>query len=108
MDGAGTGMPALLGVIPGSGLLFGLMLLAAIVGGFVARSVHVPRVVGFLVGGVVLRAILYALLDPVGGDSAALATAAQPLEAINDLALGMILFAIGGVFERSRLRATGR
>ena len=37
-------LPSLLGVVPGTGMLFGLMLLAAIAGGFAARWVHVPRV----------------------------------------------------------------
>ena len=103
-------MTVVLGVVPGPGLLFGLMLLAAIVGGFAVRRVHVPRVIGYLLGGIVLRWILDALFDSTPGSpqSEALQAAARPLEAINDLALGMILFTIGGVFERSRLRATSR
>ncbi|MCH7812603.1 MAG: CBS domain-containing protein [Planctomycetes bacterium] len=107
MNGAALGNAALLGMVPGPGLLFGLMLLAAIVGGYAARFVHVPRVIGFLVGGIGLRVVLRILLDPLEGSAEALATAAAPLGAVNDLALGMILFAIGGVFERSRLRAIG-
>ena len=105
--GVGPQMSALLGVVPGPGLLFGLILLAAIVGGFAARRVHVPRVIGYLLGGIVLRRILDVLFVPVEGGATALEAAARPLEAINDLALGMILFAIGRVFERSRLRAGG-
>lgn len=101
-------LPSLLGVVPGPGLLFGLMLLAAIGGGFVARFLHIPRVIGFLAGGIILRVVLSTLLDPVGGRSTALEAAAEPLQAINDLALGMILFTIGGVFERSRLRGTSQ
>ncbi len=97
--------PSLLGIVPGPGLLFGLMLLAAIIGGFAARWVHIPRVIGYLTGGLALHGLLLALLAPVGGGSQALAAAATPLRAINDLALGLILFTIGGVFERSRLRA---
>jgi CBS domain-containing protein len=95
----------------GPGLLFGLMLLAALIGGHIARSIHVPRVIGFLLGGVALRAVLYNLLaSGQGGDVATdiLVAAARPLEAIKDLALGLILFMIGGVFERSRLKATSR
>ncbi|MCP4245701.1 MAG: hypothetical protein GY778_01500, partial [bacterium] len=107
MYGPILGNAALLGMVPGPGLLFGLMLLAAIIGGYAARFVHVPRVIGFLLGGVGLRVVLRVLLDPVEGSAEALATAAVPLGAVNDLALGMILFAIGGVFERSRLRAIG-
>lgn len=99
----------LIAVAPGPGLLFGLMLLAAIVGGYAARTIHVPRVIGFLVGGIALRLLLYGVLipDDGGGQTAKLDAAAEPLKAIRDLALGLILFTIGRVFERSRLRAVG-
>ncbi|MBU0718882.1 MAG: hypothetical protein KJ749_11585, partial [Planctomycetes bacterium] len=95
-----------LGMISSSGLLFGLMLLAAIVGGYAARFVHVPRVVGFLLGGIALRLILHALFvpEPGGPQDRILQAAAEPLSAIRDLALGMILFSIGGVFQRSNLK----
>lgn len=101
--------PAILAVIPDPGLLFGLMLAAAIVGGFVVRRVHVPRVIGYLLGGVLLRSVLQRMVGEVDGhaDFEALQAAAEPLGAINDLALGLILFSIGGVFERSRLKAVG-
>ncbi len=97
----------MLGVIPGPGLLFGLMLVAAIVGGYLARLVHVPRVIGFLLGGVALKEVIYAIFSPDGGgqEREALEAAVQPLHVIKDLALGLILFTIGGVFERSKLRA---
>jgi Kef-type K+ transport system membrane component KefB/CBS domain-containing protein len=98
-----------LGMIPGPGLLFGLMLVAGIVGSHAARRVHIPRVVGFLLSGIALRAVLLGVL-PSGGDGAVdagLSAAAEPLGAIRDLALGLILFTVGGVFERSRLRAAG-
>ena len=100
----------LLGIIPAPGLLFGLMLVAAIVGGYLARLVHVPRVVGFLLGGVALRAALSTVVGALGDESSHtdLEAAAEPLEAIKDLALGLILFNIGGVFERTKLKAVGR
>lgn len=99
-----------LGMVPGTGLLFGLMLLAAIVGGYAARMVHMPRVVGYLLGGVALQFILRSAI--ASGEQAALGletlkAAAVPLKAIQDLALGLILFTIGNVFERQRIRATG-
>ncbi|MGD2108772.1 MAG: CBS domain-containing protein, partial [Phycisphaerae bacterium] len=98
----------LLGIVPGPGLLFGLMLVAAIVGGYAMRFVHLPRVIGFVLGGVVLRLMLDTAIDPSDDSSQAraLEAAAEPLKAIKDLALGLILFTIGGVFERSKLRAT--
>ncbi len=110
METAASNLWPVLGMVPSSGLLFGLMLVAAIVGGYSARLVHVPRVVGFLLGGLALRAMLHGLLVPDDGDGSvanALQSAAAPLKAIKDLALGLILFTIGSVFERSRLRTVG-
>ena len=78
----------LLDHVPGPGLLFGLMLLAAITGGYAARWLHIPRVVGFLVGGVALRQILIVLLTPAdGGDTQlqAMQQADAPLQAVKDL-----------------------
>lgn len=91
------------GAFGGAGLLFGLMLVAAIIGGHLARLVHVPQVIGILLGGIVLRAVLDGLKIP----SEELQQAFVPLKAIKDLALGLILFTIGGIFERSNLRAAG-
>lgn len=93
----------LLGTFGGPEWVFGLMLVAAIVGGHVARSFHIPRVVGFLLGGMILRAILHGLWT----SGEALEAAVAPLKAIKDLALGLILFTIGGIFERSKLRSAG-
>lgn len=100
-------LPHFVAVVPGPGLLFGLILLAAILGGFTARMVQVPRVVGYLLAGLALRAALGRLVAPVEGGIEALAAAAEPLLSINDLALGIILFTIGGVFERSQVKAAG-
>ncbi|MFQ5461392.1 MAG: CBS domain-containing protein [Phycisphaerae bacterium] len=91
-------------------MLLGLMLVAAIAGGHFAHAVYLPRVVGFLLGGLGLKLALEALLG--GGEHgairlAALREAEVPLRAVKDLALGLILFTIGGVFERARLRAVG-
>ncbi len=101
---------AFLAVIPGPGLLFGLMLTAAIGGGYAARLVHIPRVVGFLLGGVSLQWGLSELLGARQDESVgtSLEAAAAPLSVIKDLALGLILFSIGSVFERSKLRSVGR
>ena len=109
MDQTPASMTALIAVVPGPGLLFGLMLLAAIVGGHSARRVHVPRVIGYLLGGIVLRWILQVLLHPADGNDLdeRLQAAVVPLRAINDLALGLILFSIGGVFQRSQLKTIG-
>jgi len=100
----------LLAEIPGTGLLFGLMLAAAIAGGYIASLLRIPRVVGYLFAGVALREGLRQLLHiEAGGTSAEeLDAAADPLNAIKDLGLGIILFSIGAVFESRHLAAVGK
>ncbi len=96
---------AILASVPDAGLLFGLMLVAAISGGYAARALRVPRVVGFLLAGVVLKLLLGWFLD---ADSHELGHAAAPLKAVKDLGLGIILFTIGGVFETRHVKSVGR
>ena len=100
----------LLALVPGPGLLFGLLLLAAILGGYLARALRLPRVIGYLLAGAGLKLVLHAALDvdSVSGNAKRLEEAEAPLAAIKDLGLGLILFSIGGVFERRRLQAVGR
>ena len=99
----------LLGVIPNTGLLFGLMLVAAIIGGYVAHTLRVPRVVGYLLAGIALKLLLYRFLQiaPHSDAEADILSAAEPLKAIKDLGLGIILFSIGGVFESRHIRSVG-
>jgi len=96
-------------VTPSPGMLFGLMLLAALLGGYAAHFCRVPRVVGFFLAGVALRGVIYSVfvLEDGVATADALDAAAEPLTAIKDLALGLILFSIGGVFERAQVRAAG-
>lgn len=95
--------------IPGSGLLFGLLLAAAIVGAYVVHKLRIPRVVGYLFAGAALRLILCWLLeiDPLSRSGSEIDDAALPLRAITDLGLGFILFSIGGVFEARHLKSVG-
>jgi len=101
--------PSIIAVVPGSGLLFGLLLAAAIVGGYLARTLRCPRVIGYLLAGVAVHCGLKAVLqaEPDSSEMARLKSAAMPLQAIKDLGLGLILFSIGGIFERRRLTAIG-
>ncbi|MCH7526734.1 MAG: CBS domain-containing protein [Planctomycetes bacterium] len=92
------------------GFLLGLMLLAAIAGGYSARLLRVPKVVGYLVGGLALRFVLVTILRRAegNGDPDELVThAARSLQAIKPLALGLIMFSLGGVFEVRHLKAVG-
>ncbi len=94
-----------------AGFLFGLILLAAIAGGYAARVVRLPRVVGYLLAGVGLRFALLAVLagsdDPEHARNM-LSEAAEPLRAIKTLALGLIMFMIGNVFESQHVKLVGR
>jgi CBS domain-containing protein len=92
------------------GLLVALLLLAALAGGYAAVLLRVPRVVGYLVGGLCLHYLLQAYLG--GGIGAhqpdcPLLAAADQLHGVKTLALGLIMFAIGGVFEIRHLKAVG-
>lgn len=91
-------------------MLVALMLIAAILGGYAAVLVRVPRVVGYLVAGVALHYALAAAFQP--SDNAAgqhtLLGAIRDIQGIKRLALGLIMFAIGSVFETSHLKAVGR
>ena len=75
-------------------LLAALMLLVAIVGGYLAKLIRVPRIIALIVGGVCMK--FY-----VGNGDVVL-----PLAFVNDLAVGLILFVIGGVFNVSHIKST--
>lgn len=94
----------------GPGLLMGLMLVTAIVGGHAARFIRMPAVVGYLTGGIALRSLLGVVWGAAceGEAISPLEKAADSLGAVKDLALGLILFAIGGVFDRAKLKATAQ
>jgi Kef-type K+ transport system membrane component KefB/predicted transcriptional regulator len=100
----------LLGTVPGTGLLFGLLLVAALIAGYLAHMFRVPRVVGYLAAGAIMRLVLDAALhiEPGTERAAELAAAERPFAVVKDLALGLILFSIGAVFETRHLRAVGR
>jgi CBS domain-containing protein/Kef-type K+ transport system membrane component KefB len=95
--------------MPGPGLLFGLLLAGAIIGGYIAHILRLPRVVGYLAAGTLVHVLLTWLwgIEPGVPHEAELAAAARPLKAIKDLGLGIILFSIGGVFEARHLRLIG-
>ncbi|MFH2202016.1 MAG: cation:proton antiporter, partial [Elusimicrobiota bacterium] len=82
-------------------LLAALMLLVAIVGGYIAKWVRAPRIVAYIVGGILLRHYLgrVATAEHLG-------VIVESLSFVNELALGLILFMLGAVFEASRLKQT--
>jgi len=123
---------ALLGAVPGStavgvpspGFLLGLMLFVGIAFGAAARFVHLPRVIGYLIGGVCLKLALAAFVSSsaaAGGAGPADASSplafaeairavgggSAPLAPVYDVVLGLIMFTLGGVFERKHLSRVG-
>jgi Kef-type K+ transport system membrane component KefB/predicted transcriptional regulator len=86
-------------------LLAALMLLAAIAGGYAGTLLRVPRVVGYLLGGIALRYILiYAESQRLDAPlSAGFETALGHLHSIRTVALGLIMFSIGNVFEAQHI-----
>ncbi|MBU0639191.1 MAG: cation:proton antiporter [Planctomycetes bacterium] len=91
-------------------IFLSLALAAAVVGGFAANLLRVPRVVGYLAGGLALRWVLNALLteSDVGGAARdVLLEASTAVQGVKTLALGLILFVLGSVFEVKHLRSVG-
>ncbi len=78
-----------------------LMLLVAIAGGYIAKWLRAPRIVAYIVGGVILK-YLIGFQESLPSTNELVSS----LSFINELALGLILFVIGGVFEAARLKAT--
>jgi hypothetical protein len=91
---AAADLNPVIALAPGPGLLFGLMLVAAIAGGYLAHAIHVPRVVGYLLAGCALNLLLHELLktDTSTQNQANLELAEFPLNAVSDLGLGIIFF----------------
>src|SRR5918992_744064 len=77
----------------------GVILLLALLAGHVVKYLRVPEVTGYILAGV--------LLGPAG---IALITheTLQSLQVFSEVALGLILFAIGSVFELERFQRLGR
>jgi Kef-type K+ transport system membrane component KefB len=85
--------------------LLAVLLLTSVAGIRLARSLHVPRVVGYLVLGIVAH---YALQLIAGGAQqleTALGDASAIIELIKSFTLGLILFTIGLEFDAAHLRA---
>ena len=79
-------------------LSVGLLLLAALIAGHAAQLLRVPEVTGYLLVGVVIGP---AALDLISHESIA------TLSFLSEVALGLILFNIGAIFEASNFRRVG-
>jgi len=79
-------------------LSVGLILMAALLAGHVAQLVRVPEVTGYLLVGVLIGP---AALDLISHDNI------TTLGFLSDVALGLILFNIGSIFEAANFRQVG-
>lgn len=79
-------------------LSVGLILMAALVAGHLAQLARVPEVTGYLLVGIVIGP---SALDLVTHDNI------TALSFLSDVALGLILFNIGAIFEASNFRRVG-
>lgn len=86
-------------------LLGAVMLAAAVLGVRVARITHVPRVVSYLVLGVLVRGVLEFMDSGITRPGAADAQVSNVLAAVKSLTLCLILFEIGTTFDKYLLRA---
>jgi Kef-type K+ transport system membrane component KefB len=77
----------------------GLILLLALLAGHLVKVVRVPEVTGYILAGVALGP---SVLGWVSVENL------LALEVLSEVALGLILFSIGSVFEFSRFRRMGR
>lgn len=76
----------------------GLAILMGLLGGKFAHRFKIPRVTGYLIIGLLIGPYLTGLITT---------NVASNLGVINDIALGLILFAIGNEFEWSHIRRVG-
>ena len=77
----------------------GLILLLALLAGHLVKVVRIPEVTGYILAGIALGP---SILGWVSAENL------QALEVLSEVALGLILFSIGSVFEFSRFRRLGR
>lgn len=77
----------------------GVILLLALLAGHVVKFLRVPEVTGYILAGILLGPSGANLITHKSLDS---------LQVFSEVALGLILFAIGSVFEVARFRRVGR
>lgn len=77
----------------------GAVMLLGLMGGKVVKRLKMPKVTGYLLAGVVIGPSVFGLISHEVIDG---------LSIITDIALGLILFSLGGVFELHHLKDVGK
>ncbi|MEE8577778.1 MAG: cation:proton antiporter [candidate division Zixibacteria bacterium] len=77
----------------------GAVMLLGLAGGKLARLARLPKVTGYLVIGIIIGPSVLGLIS---------LEVVASLSLVNDIALGLIMFAIGGVFEIHHIRRVGQ
>src|SRR5574339_519909 len=80
-------------------VLVGFILVLALVGGQIVRALRVPEVVGYFAVGLLMGPSFSRILTR---------DAVTTLEFFSEIALGLILFSIGAIFDFANLRQVGR
>lgn len=73
----------------------GAVILLGVLGGRLAKYARLPKVSGYLVAGIIIGPSVLNLIP---------SSVVSSLSLINDIALGLIMFAMGGVFEIHHIR----
>ncbi len=77
----------------------GIIILLGILGGKLSHRIKIPRVTGYMLTGLLFGPSILGLISD---------TTLHDVSLVNDIALGLILFAIGGEIEWRHLKAMGR
>ncbi|MCP4684015.1 MAG: hypothetical protein GY867_01080 [bacterium] len=80
-------------------LSVGMIILLGLLGGKLSHRVKIPKVTGYMLTGLFFGPSVLGLIS---------SGTLENIQLINDIALGLILFAIGGEIELQHLRAMGR
>lgn len=80
-------------------LSVGMIILLGLLGGKIFHRIKIPRVTGYMLMGLVIGPSLLGLVSD---------NTLADVHMVNDIALGLILFAIGGEIEWNHLKAMGR
>jgi Kef-type K+ transport system membrane component KefB len=77
----------------------GMVILLGLLGGKLAHKLHVPKVTGYMLTGLIFGPSVIGFIS---------AETLSDIHILNEIALGLILFAIGGEIQLTHLRAMGK